>query len=411
MTETVETPTDSELPAFPLARGACPYQPPAGYAELHRQSPLSRVKLVDGKRAWVVTGYAEARALLADPRLSADRAHPDFPNSAKIMPGTGMPQPVPEGDALTFAQLDDPEHNAQRRLVIPSFTRGRAQAMRPKFQRIVDELIDGMLSDGSGADLVSAFAVPFPSLMMAELFGISAEDRPVYTEHVQYLATRPDMMIPAIYTLSGFYTELFERKRAEPGDDLATHMVTSADERPDEISLQQMLNTAMLVTVSGNESTMTMISLGMFAVLSEPGQADLLRDDPQGAAPRAVEELLRYISAGDIISRIAAEDIEVGGETIRAGEGVILATPAVNRDPAAFPEPHVLDLRREHKTHLTFGHGAHQCVAMNLATTALEVVFSTLFTRLPKLRLAVPAEEVPPGGLGVYRVAELPVTW
>ncbi|WP_370967396.1 cytochrome P450 [Amycolatopsis sp. cg9] len=409
MTETLDTAT--EVPSFPLPRGKCPYHPPAAYSELHEKAPLSKVKLVDGKQAWVVTGYAEARALLADPRLSAARSHPDFPNNAKIMPGTGMPQPVPEGDALTFAQLDDPEHNAQRKLVIPSFTLRQAKAMRPKIQKIVDELIDGMLADGPGADLVSAFAVPFPSMMMAELFGVPEEDRAVYTEHVQYLATRPDMMVPAIYTLSDFYTRLFERKRAEPAEDLATHMVTSFDERPDEIGFQQLLNSAMLVTVSGNESTMTMISLGAFAVLDNPAQADVLRADPAGAAPRAVEELLRYISAGDIISRLATEDIEIGGQTVRAGEGVILATPAVNRDPAAFPAPHELDLRRDHKTHLTFGHGPHQCVAMNFATAALEVVFSTLFTRLPGLRLAVPSEEVPPGGLGVYRVAELPVTW
>ncbi|WP_290057981.1 cytochrome P450 [Amycolatopsis solani] len=409
MTETLDTST--EVPSFPLPRGKCPYHPPAAYGELHEKAPLSKVKLVDGKQAWVVTGYAEARALLSDPRLSAARSHPDFPNNAKIMPGTGMPQPVPEGDALTFAQLDDPEHNAQRKLVIPSFTLRQAKAMRPKIQKIVDELIDGMLADGPGADLVSAFAVPFPSMMMAELFGVPEEDRAVYTEHVQYLATRPDMMVPAIYTLSDFYTKLFERKRAEPAEDLATHMVTSFDERPDEIGFQQLLNSAMLVTVSGNESTMTMISLGAFAVLDNPAQADVLRADPAGAAPRAVEELLRYISAGDIISRLATEDIEVGGQTIHAGEGVILATPAVNRDPEAFPAPHELDLRRDHKTHLTFGHGPHQCVAMNFATAALEVVFSTLFTRLPGLRLAVPAEEVPPGGLGVYRVAELPVTW
>ncbi|GAB2846843.1 cytochrome P450 [Lentzea nigeriaca] len=409
MTDTLDNTT--ALPAFPLPRGKCPYQPPAGYAELHRTAPLSKVKLVDEKTAWVVTGYAEARSLLADPRLSAARSHPDFPNNAKIMPGTGMPQPVPEGDALTFAQLDDPEHNAQRRLVIPSFTMRQAKLMRPRIQRIVDGLIDGMLAGGTSADLVSQFAVPFPSMMMAELFGVPEEDRGVYTEHVQYLATRPDMMIPAIYTLSDFYTKLFDRKRAEPGEDLATHMVTSFDERPGEIGFQQLLNSAMLVTVSGNESTMTMISLGAFAVLNNPAQADILREDPVGAAPRAVEELLRYISAGDIISRLATEDIEVGGQTIRAGEGVILATPAVNRDPEAFPSPDELDLRRDDKTHLTFGHGPHQCVAMNFATAALEVVFSTLFARLPGLRLAVPAEDVPPGGLGVYRVAELPVTW
>lgn len=410
MTETLDPQT--ALPSFPLPRGKCPYQPPAAYADLHRAAPLSKVRLVDDTTAWVVTGYAEARALLADPRLSADRSDPAFPNNAKIMPGTGMPQPVPEGDALTFAQLDDPEHNAQRRLVIPSFTLRQSKAMRPRFQKIVDGLIDGMVAGGATtADLVSAFAVPFPSLMMAELFGVPEEERAVYTEHVQYLATRPDMMIPAIYTLSDFYTRLFERKRSEPGDDLATHMVTSFDERPGEVGFQQLLNSAMLVTVSGNESTMTMISLGAFAILDNPAQADVLREDPEGAAPRAVEELLRYISAGDIISRLATEDIEVGGETIRAGDGVILATPAVNRDPEAFPAPDVLDLRRDDRTHLTFGHGAHQCVAMNFATAALEVVFSTLFTRLPNLRLAVPAEEVRPGGLGVYRVAELPVTW
>jgi pentalenic acid synthase len=227
---------------------------------------------------------------------------------------------------------------------------------------------------------------------------------------VQILATEPAKLIPAIYALSGYFTGLFEKKRIEPTEDLASHMVTGNQERPDEVSFQQLLNSAMLVTVSGNESTMTMISLGVFAVLSNPEQAAILREDP-AAAPGAVEELLRYISAGDIISRLATEDIEVGGQVIRAGEGVILATPAVNRDPAAFPEPDELDLRRDAKPHLTFGHGAHQCVAQNFATAALEIVFTTLFTRIPTLRLAVPAEDVRPGGLGVYRVAELPVTW
>jgi pentalenic acid synthase len=158
MTETITT-TSTEVPSFPLARGKCPYQPPAGYAELREESPVSEVKLIDGKKAWVVTGYAEARALLADPRLSSDRSHPEFPNNAKLMPGTGMPQPVPEGDALTFAQMDDPKHNAQRRLVIPSFTLRQAKLMRPKIQKIVDGLIDDMLAAGTSADLVSAFAV------------------------------------------------------------------------------------------------------------------------------------------------------------------------------------------------------------------------------------------------------------
>ncbi|WP_327682108.1 cytochrome P450 [Kitasatospora sp. NBC_00458] len=401
-----------ELLAYPFPGETCPYDVPAAYNTLREEGPVNRVAFPDGSEGWIVTGYEEARALLADPRISADRSDPAFPQSAKYAPG--MPPvtesaPVPPAE-LTFNQLDGDEHAAQRRLVIPSFTVRQVKTLRPLMQRVADGLIDRMVAAGPSADLVSAYAAPFSPMLLSQILGIPEAERELFEKRVQLLAAPMAEMVPAILELAPYLTALLENKAAEPGQDLLSSLVSRSEDGTAELTPQNLLNTAMLIVVLSNEPILSMISLGALALLDNPEQLAALRADPE-LTPGAVAELLRYVSVGDSVPRVATEDIEIGGRLIRAGEGVVIGIKAVNRDPKAFSDPEALDVRRGDNPHIAFGHGPHTCVAQNYATALLEIAFTTLLARLPELRLAVPREELPLGGMGQWRATALPVTW
>lgn len=375
------------MTAFPMPRG-CPYHPPAGYRLL--DGPLTRVTLLSGQEAWVVTGYAEARALFADPRLSADRADPHYPEL------TGRrADPAAIRAVRTFVEMDQPEHGVHRRMAIPSFSLRRVRAMRPRIEQAVDELLDRIVAIGPPADLVESLAFDVPAFLLAEIFGVPAEDRPEFTAAVKQ---KNGAGLP---TIAKYFNGLLESGQAADG------LLTALAGRP-ELDRRQVINLAMMIVVAGSETTANVIGLGTLALLDHPKQRAALRDDPASA----VEELLRYVSIADTIPRVAIADIEIAGTTIRAGEGVILSTAAGNRDEQAFPAPDELDVGRAARHHLAFGYGLHQCLGQNLARTALEVVFTRLFDRLPGLRLAVPAAELPiKGAVGLQGVTSLPVTW
>ncbi|MFJ9844779.1 cytochrome P450 [Kitasatospora sp. NPDC101155] len=404
--------TADQLLAYPFKGEACPYDVASGYKQLQEKGPINRVTFLDGSEGWVVTGHEEARALLADPRISADRSNPNFPQTAKYAPG--MP-PVTTNDPMpreerTFSYMDGEEHSSQRRLVIPSFTVRQVKAMRPLMQQVADELIDKMVATGSPVDLISAYAAPFSPTMLTHILGIPEAEREFFQQRVQSLAAPMEHMMPALLDLAGYLPGLLEKKTAEPGQDLLSSLVSRSEDGTAELTPQNLLNTTMLVLISGNESSMTMISLGVLALLDNPEQLAAFRANPE-LAPSLVQELLRYLSVGGSALRVATEDIEIGDRLIRAGEGVVIGIKAANRDPKAFPDPEALDVRRGDNQHIAFSHGPHTCVAQNFATALLETAFTTLFARLPELRLAVPREELPVGGMGLWRVTELPVTW
>jgi cytochrome P450 len=169
---------------------------------------------------------------------------------------------------------------------------------------------------------------------------------------------------------------------------------------------------AFLLLTAGHETTANMISLGVVGLLSHPEQLALVKADP-GKTPMAVEELLRYFAIADgVTSRLATEDVQIGGVSIKAGEGVIVSSLSANWDPAVFKNPAELDVERGTRHHLTFGFGPHQCLGQNLARMELQIVFDTLFRRIPTLRLAVPVEDLPfKTDAVIYGAHELPVTW
>lgn len=407
---------------FPMPRGTCPFDQHPGYVEAARQGPLTKVSMAYGQIVWFVTGYAETRALFADPRLSVDRTNPSYPGSAAATPE----QLASMRETQSFNQLDDPEHAAYRRLAIPSLTVRRVKELRPALQSAVDGILDGLLAAGSSADLVPALAVPLPSIMFSLLYDIPAEDRPYFEERVQQAATDRRFGGRALSELSSYLDELLLVRDGD-GPDLLSGLMSGR--RTDLVTQRRVLNLALQTLVAGNESTLSMLAMGTLSLLAHRNQWEALAADP-ARVPAAVEELLRYLSVADSVPRVALADVEIGGEVIRTGDGVLLATPAANRDARTFPDPDRLDITRPARSdagqpdadrldagraarhHIAFGYGVHQCVGQNLARATLEIAIGTLVTRIPSLRLAVPADEVLiDGGVGVHRITRLPVTW
>lgn len=401
-----EMQSQSETIAFPQNR-TCPYHPPTGYPSASRgQRPVSRVRLFDGRTVWLVTGHAEARALLADPRLSSDRAHPAFPFFAPRLATLAQRR-------VELIGVDDPEHNAQRRMLIPSFTVRRTAALRPRIQETVDRLLDAMAEQGPPAELVSAFALPVPSMVICALLGVPYADHDFFEAQSRKLLRGPEPadVMAAREELDAYFRVLIERKRREPGDGLLDELIAEQLETG-AVERDELVRLAEILLVAGHETTANMISLGTFTLLQHPDQLARLTDGDADAVPAAVEELLRFLSIADGLSRVAVEDIEIGGETLRAGDGVLLSTAVSNRDASVYPEPDALDLGRGARNHVAFGFGIHQCLGQNLARAELEIALPALFHRFPGLRLTVPPEEVPfkPGDT-VQGLLELPVTW
>ncbi|OEJ35469.1 cytochrome P450 [Streptomyces subrutilus] len=394
----------SETVAFPQDR-TCPYHPPTAYETLRKSRPLSRVTLFDGRSVWVVTGLAEARALLADGRLSTDRRNAGFPLPTRRFQGLEIRRAALLG-------FDDPEHNTQRRMLIPSFTLKRTAALRPHIQRTVDRLIDEMVAAGPRAELVSAFALPVPSMVICALLGVPYEDHEFFEEQSRRLLRGPEPsdVEDARRELDGYLVGLIGRKRREPGDGLLDELIAQRLEAG-EIGVAELADLAAILLIAGHETTANMISLGTFTLLRHPGQLAELRADPT-LISSAVEELMRFLSIADGMLRVATEDIEIGGVTVGAGDGVVFSTSLINRDDSVFEDPDALDWHRPARHHVAFGFGIHQCLGQNLARAEMEIALGTLFERLPGLRLAADPDLIPfkPGDT-IQGMVELPVAW
>ncbi|UKY53667.1 cytochrome P450 [Streptomyces inhibens] len=383
----------------------CPYHPPSSYQPLREAGPLTHVTFYDGRKVWAVTGHTEARALLSDQRLSSDRQNPAFPI------------PIERFAALRRVRtpligVDDPEHNTQRRMLIPSFSVKRTAALRPEIQRIVDGLLDRMVEQGPPAELVSAFALPVPSMVICSLLGVPYADHEFFEEGSRRLlrSRTAEEAEDARIELEDYFGELIAHKEKNPGDGLLDELIEERL-RAGALEREELVRLAMILLVAGHETTANMISLGTFTLLEHPEQLARLKAE-EGLMPAAIEELLRFLSIADGMLRVATEDIEIGGQLIRADDGVLFPTSLINRDDATYPSPDELDFGRSARHHVAFGFGIHQCLGQNLARAEMEIALRSLFTRIPDLRLAVPAAEIPfkPGDT-LQGMIELPLAW
>lgn len=393
------------LPPFPWHR-ELPYRPPRQYGELREQCPVARVRLATGTQAWLVTGYDLVRQVLNDPRLSSDRADPNFPYF--------IPVPPQFRTNASFLGMDPPEHTRHRRMVAAAFTTRRAEAMRPRIQQVVDDCLRDMLAAGPPADLVQALALPVPTAVICELLGVPQTDVAFFHERTRMMmsgTSSAEQRRTGLAELEAYLGELVIGKETAPGGDLLSRLVSGYREKGD-YDRDELVSLARLLLVAGHETSANMIALGTLTLIEHPDQLALLRDDPTLAAS-ATEELLRYLTVADLAtSRIARTDLVLGGVRIREGDGIIAVGAAANRDPSAFPDPDRLDIRRDARGHVTFGYGRHFCVGADLSRLELEVVFGTLFRVLPGLRLEKAVRELPyKQGAVMFGVYEMPVSW
>ncbi|WP_320065573.1 cytochrome P450 [Micromonospora sp. RTGN7] len=416
-TRTTETPPAEESLRAPLSPEFLErddaFTPPAALMALAEQSPVVRATLPGGDPFWLVSGYEEARAVLVDPRFSADRFqyHPRF----KELPEQLREQLRDDkARAGSFINMDPPEHNRYRKLLTGQFTLRRMRQLTTRIEEIVTERLDAMLAKGNTADLVTEFAIPVPTLVMCELLGVRYEDR---EEFQRSTAALLQMNVPVKEALANlqaqraFMQRLIADKRENPTDDMISGLIHHAGADP-ALTEDELINIANLLLVAGHETTANMLGLGTFVLLRRPDQLAALRDNPS-RIDDAVEELLRYLSIVHVgIFRFAKEDLELGGDHLPVGSTVVISLVAANRDKQHWPDPDVLDVTRVRNPHLAFGHGVHQCLGQQLARVEMRVGYSELLRRLPNLRLAVPPEEVPlRTDMITYGVHALPVVW
>jgi cytochrome P450 len=389
---------------LPVPRAShCPLAPPVEFADW-RERPGLRRAMFHGNPVWMVSRYADIRAALVDPRLSAE-----------TIPEAIMPTDADDKVPVMFARADDPEHHRLRRMLTSNFTFRRCENMRPQIQEIVDHYLDEMIGNGPPADLVREFGLPVPSLVIALLLGVPPEDLGLFQSRTSAgLDTRSsdEEKRRAFGEMYAYIEELVQRKALEPGDDLISRLVT------EYVATGQLDNataamTSVIMMQAGHETTANMISLGTVALLEHREVFERLgQTDDHTVIANTVEELMRYLSiVHSQVDRLATEDFQFAGESIRAGDFFVMNLPAGNWDDGFVDHPERFDPDRNTRGHLGFGYGVHQCIGQNLARVEMQVAFATLARRLPGLKLAVAHGELKFKEADIYGMKELPVTW
>ncbi|MFD4639498.1 cytochrome P450 [Lentzea sp. NPDC058436] len=396
------------LHGLPMERDVTPFDPPSAITKVRGTRPVSPMLFPDGHEGWLISGYEAVRQALADTRFSSRQdlgiIHVPFPTPG--MPE--MTEPVPQTPGL-FISMDPPDHTRLRRKLTGAFTVRRMKALEEGIVEITERQLDALAALTPPVDLVAEFALPVPSLVICEILGVPYADRDSFQHNSSKFMERQvnlEDKMAAYMAMNTYLYELCAAKRAEPGDDLLSDLAQDED-----LSLEELTGMAFLLLLAGHETTANMLALGTFALLEHPDQLDALRANPE-LIPDAVEELLRYLAVGDIFFRYAAEDVEFFGETIREGSMVVLSLLAGNHDPERYEHADTLDVHRNARGHLAFGHGVHQCLGQQLARIEMRAGFEGLLRRFPSLELAVPTREVKlRTDMNIYGVHALPVTW
>jgi cytochrome P450 RapN len=316
----------------------------------------------------------------------------------------------------SIGNMDPPEHSRLRKLVTSAFTVRRIEALRPRAQRIVNDLLDKMIASGTPADLAVSLSWPLPITVICELLGVPYADRDKFRDwtdkSMALSASQVEVIIEARDELSAYIAGLVEQRRGEPADDLLGLLVAARD-NDDRLSEEELVAFGQGLLVAGHETTANQTSNFVFTLLSRRELWEQLVADPD-LVPKAIEELLRWVPLGvaGARARFATEDVELGSQLIRKGEAVVAEAASGNRDADVFEHPDEVDFLRAGNPHLGFGHGIHHCLGAQLARLELQVVIDTLVRRLPGLRLAVAPEEVPwRTDRRVRGVLALPVEW
>ena len=350
------------------------------YRRLQIKDAVHRSRLFNG---WILSKYADVDAVLRD--------HKRFANDSN----NASDNPLDAQDIPTRSMLyrDPPDHTRLRSLVSKAFTPRSIDALRPRVEMIVDELLDSV-GDAESFDVIDALAYPLPVIVIAEMLGIPPEDRdrfrgwsndvahslePLQSEEDSRRAQR------SVEELREYLSAIIEQRRLQPRDDLISAL-TAAEDEGDKLTHEELLLTLVLLLVAGNETTKNLIGNGLLALLRHPDELKKLRENPDLIEP-AIDELLRLDSPVQIDGRTALEDVMIGGKQVKRGQRVVLLIGAANRDPDVFSDPDRLDLSREAKNHISFGRGIHHCLGAPLARIEGQIAFRKLIERFPDIRL------------------------
>ncbi len=388
-------------------RRQTPFDPPGELTSLIEREPIRRLRYPDGHVGWLVTSHQLARSMLADQRFSA---RSEFKRAPVSRPGA---DPFFGAPALPgwLVDMDPPEHTAVRMRLAGKFTARRLKDMAPLVEKIVDDHLTAMGAAGPGpVDLVSAFALPVPSLTICELLGVPYEDREVFQRHSATLFSLEASADDGREAMDRLYALLRRSAEGPPGAWRDGLLRSLAEEGT--LDAEEIAGVGVLLLTAGHESTAGALSLAVFALLSHPRQRERFAAEPS-IVDNAVEELLRYLSIFQFgVPRTPLEDVEFGGRLLRQGESVTISVSAANRDPGWIDDPDRLDLGRRTSGHLAFGYGIHQCLGQNLVRMEMRTALPAIFRRFPRLRLAVAPEDVPLcTDMSVYGVHQLPVSW
>ncbi|MGW6907930.1 cytochrome P450 family protein [Streptomyces sp. NPDC054940] len=371
------------------------------YARLRERGPVHRVRLPDWQsEVWLVVGHEEGRAALADQRLSKDGAKVGFKSLEEELIGKNL------------LATDPPQHTRLRGLISRSFTMRRVEELRPRIQRITDDLLDEMLPRGR-ADLVESLAYPLPLTVICELLGVPEMDRVEFRKmSTEAIApTSPGSEVDAFVALGAYFTDLIEDKRcAGPGGDLLSDLIRTTAEDGDRLSPDELRGMAFILLIAGHETTVNLITSGVHALLTHTYQLAALRAD-MTLLDGAVEEMLRYEGPVETATfRYAAEPLEIAGVPIEKGEPVLVGLTAANRDASRYAAPDTFDIRRDTRGHVAFGHGIHYCLGAPLARLEARTAIRSLLERTPDLAPDGPPGEWLPGVL-IRGMRNLPVRW
>jgi cytochrome P450 len=360
------------------------------YPIYHRLRATNPVLWDEGLGSWIVTGYDQVAMALRNPQFSSER----ITLVRQQMQGKGI-DALLDQVALAMLNLDPPAHTRLRGLVSKAFTPHAVEAMTERIARLVEDLLDAVPL--GRLEVIRDLAYPLPVIVIAEMLGIPPADRERFkklSDDSSVMASSDVTRVPldVLHQAMKSRTELLEyfrgvvaERRAHPRDDLLSTL-TQAEEAGGRLSENELLNTAVLLLIAGNETTTNLIGNGMAALLRHPEQMQRLRDDPS-LIPTAVEELLRFDSPVQMTNRIAKVDVDLHGTKIRRGDRVVLLLAAANRDPAYFVDPDRLDATRENNKHIAFGAGPHFCLGAPLARLEGRLAFAALLRRFPNLRL------------------------
>lgn len=359
--------------------------------------------MMGGPEMWLVTRYEDVRQVLTDPRFltnpPADSPALDIRDG--VFKRLDFPPELIPWMANLLNVSDGEDHTRLRKLVSYALTAHRIGKLRPRVEKITEDLLDKLAEDGrdgTPVDLVEEYCYPLPVTVICELVGIDEPDRPHWRAWGDSMATMNAERIPTtLLKCIDLARELMARRRAEPQDDLVTALVQAQAQDGNRVSDDEIIGILFSLVTAGHQTTTYLIGNSVLILLEHPEQLQRLKDDPS-MWPQAVRELQRLGPIQFAQPRFPSEDIELGGVTIPRGAPVAPLLLAANTDPRRFDDPDTLRIDRlavGSEGHLGFGKGIHRCLGQHLAYQEAEVALQGLFTRFPDLSLAVPREEVP----------------